>query len=140
MTNQLIQTICYGAPHGLQIQYYDGQIVTIDPSLMFRTCNEIPVHTAISALIYKEAKLLLHSTSKLTDPILDGGKVPLDEYWKADEEQYFSTIGLEEVKRNLLCGFIDLIPNIFIQWLIENHFNLFNLPSEYFTEKSTVKL
>lgn len=143
MNHQLIQTICTLAPYGLQVRYND-EIWTIDALLngMSETAtNEKKMMVSLSIYLVesKQAKLLLHSTSKLTEPILEGGKVPIEEYWKADEEQYFSTIGLEKVKQNLLCGYIDLIPHIFIQWLIENHFNLFNLSEEYFTEKSTVK-
>lgn len=85
MTNhQLIQTICYGAPHGLQVQCESGLILTIDPYSQgdINTENNISVHFAIDVVVNKKAKLLLHSTSKLTEPILDDGKVPIVELFK----------------------------------------------------------
>lgn len=147
MTNhQLIQTICYGAPHGLQVQW-NNTIWTIDPNL--QTINEtsiiqkrITIGFAIYLVENKKSKLLLHSTRKLTENILD------------DENDFFYQLNIElcDILGTSQCEYFvnNLIGKKYYamdinkfqevnQFLIENHFNLFNLSEEYFTEKSTFK-
>lgn len=170
--HQLIQTICYGAPHGLQVQYA-GEIWTIDPKAvkMSEFAKEEKIMTipfAIGVVSRYAGKLLLHSTSKLTDPILEGGKVPIVELFKIafpDNERYHLTEKGTILKKHLLghleflyhfekssfisrhynkewhvIGYFN-IPNQLelFNFMIAKGFNLFNLSEEYVVEKSTVK-
>lgn len=172
MNNQLIQTICYGAPYGLQVQYKNGHIYTINPEHYGsdHTNKTIGINSAIKDAENKHAKLLLHSTSKLTEPVLDGGKVPIVELFKiCMKNNYYPKdffkkekpiFYIEDDAVNLKIGaFIfgyDLLDSSFVlvledcnltvfnqlelfNFMFENHFNLFNLSEEYFTEKSTLK-
>jgi len=171
MTNhQLIQTICYGAPHGLQVQYKNGQILKINPkNFNYDSKNEeVAIRLAIQDVEKRHAKLLLHSTSKLTEPILEGGKVPIVELFKicmkdkqvpdaffynyvasniengANLEIEDFVFGYDFTDSSFVLGLGDKILTVFNQlelfnFMFENHFNLFNLSEEYFTEKSTLK-
>lgn len=164
MTNhQLIQTICTLAPHGLQVQYKNGQILKINPkNFNYDSKNEeVAIRLAIQDVEKRHAKLLLHSTSKLTEPILEGGKVPIVELLKIKYKGWFerhydnrySETDIEicpsyikaYVKYHaphsieIWLNEIENTPTWITNYLIENHFNPFNLSDEYFTEKSTLK-
>lgn len=104
-----------------------------------------------------EFKPLLHSLEKLTEPILEGGLIPIVELLKIihPKEDYTSKYGLISVSEvghpcawytysanfSLTIWLNDLEKTPF--WIIEKlkewHFNIYDLPKEMYIEKSEVK-
>lgn len=137
--HQLIQTICTLAPYGLQVIYRNGEVFTVNPRDydINNKKQTISIDYAIEWVEQGKAKLLLHSTSKLTESIIDGFE-PRDILEAMDLEKFSPAFPFNNWNK-INLEVIENCPAWFFNQLAQWHFNLFNLPSEYFTEKSTLK-
>ncbi|MGK6342893.1 hypothetical protein ACMGDK_11675 [Chryseobacterium sp. DT-3] len=88
-----------------------------------------------------EVRPILYDLSYLTKEIEHEGErfVPIEELYRADEEQHYSHCDLDDMKHFIRVLPTAQIPYCFIQKLLEWHFNVFNLPPDQFINKATLK-
>jgi len=102
--------------------------------------NTVWDFTIYTTKIHKHHLPLLHSLDKLTEPILEGGLIPLTELYKlwlvktkrTDCTEYQLAFSFD-YSSNLRK---DWLPFWMFEKLKEWHFNIYDLPSEMYIEKS----
>lgn len=156
-TNQ-IKSITIHSAYGVEVEYYDGKIATVDPTLREMTDKairerKITIEHAISIVSQKMAKLRLHSLDKLTQEI--DGKVGIVELAKMVKpnynwiitdngicscEPYYKFI-YRDGSFYLKDSSYREIPNQLelFNYLLEKGYNVFGLSSEYVKEKAISK-
>jgi len=173
MTNErkLELTLCGMLPYGLQMMVgenddREGSFTTLN-GYYFTQKNVLTLQTPIGSFYEHELKPLLHSLDKLTEPILEGGLIPIVELFRLvfggfggyTISQPARMIRIEDSTNKLemnigvgydkeLCFWISSINQEGNDWnpshnqlqlfekLKEWHFNIYDLPSEMYIEKS----
>lgn len=141
-TNQ-IKSITIHSAYGVEVEYYDGKIATVDPTLREMTDKairerKITIEHAISIVSQKMAKLRLHSLDKLTQEI--DGKVGIVELFKIafPEKEHFqlSENGLFVLSKHLV-GCLEFSYDNKKNSFISRHYNkdwqiigYFNVPNQ----------
>jgi len=160
MENQrkLELTLCGMFPYGLKFQLDTSECESTFMSYPIVTLTGVFTDEEYSKTRYKSSKNkigncelkhlkpLLHSFDKLTEPILDGGLIPIEELikitgivsckypdWKLDNQLNFLAISTESYSLDFDTYF--KISEKLKQW----HFNIYDLPSDMYIEKSTLK-
>jgi len=146
MKTNLTQSITIHSAYGVEVEYTDGEIFTVDSKIerYNEPLKKVSVFRAIHDIEQGKAKLLLHSLDKLTQEI-DGkvGIVELFQYPKCNYNVY-QEIDNYCVKFDFEGDFIiEKIPKDLttitlwqFNYLLANHYNVLGLSSEYFKEKS----
>jgi len=168
MKTNLTQSITIHSAYGVEVEYTDGEIFTVDSKIerYNEPLKKVSVFRAIHDIEQGKAKLLLHSLDKLTQEI--DGKVGIVELFKICMKgknipnDFFDDYKIKIVDDavNLEIGAFtfgyDLLDNSFVlvledeiltvfnqlelfNYLLANHYNVFGLSSEYFKEKSEIK-
>jgi len=174
MTNELKLelTLCEMLPYGLNINFdnkINGVLVGYDSTNLFdlKVLEEFDNNTTIyKSWCINDTKPLLHSLDKLTEPIIEGGLIPIFELAKlaigkecklkdvyVEESGVIYTVDLNckshtiikfhyatdcnsfYLTRNGKSSFVNNQLELF-EKLKEWHFNLNDLPSEMYIEKS----
>jgi len=139
-TRKLELTLCGMLPYGLKAKCIDDELANGWDSMsqykkgyIFEIDNE-----DLNCDISKHYKPLLHSLDKLTEPILDGGLVPIKVLgW----EYYDGQLGNLEYclygeSPRVAINPLDYLNDL--EQLKEWHFNVYSLDAEYYIEKSTI--
>jgi len=165
MKTNLTQAITIHSAYGVEVEYENGEIWKIDPTVTIYAMDDklVGVSMAINDIQQGKAKLLLHSLDKLTKEI--DGKVGIVELFKICMKgknipnDFFDDYKIKIVDDavNLEIGAFtfgyDLLDNSFVlvledeiltvfnqlelfNYLLEKGYNVFGLSSEYVKEKS----
>lgn len=156
MNNQkkLELTLCGMLPYGLKI-YIENLRPNKITLLNGVQSDKIIMHSLVKEGYFKvkinESKPLLHSLDKLTEPILDGGLIPIVELAKMVKKEYewavlrnnvcsctfysftyrYNSFYLKDSSYRLVMGQLELFEK-----LKEWHFNIYDLPKKMYIEKS----
>jgi len=157
MKTNLTKAITIHSAYGVEVEYTDGEIFTVDSKIerYNEPLKKVSVFRAIHDIEQGKAKLLLHSLDKLTQEI--DGKVGIVELAKVSWGNIDWEVGKDCAKNELHgCHFkYHSLDNSFscgdgqhwavnnqlelFNYLLANHYNVFGLSSEYFKEKSISK-
>jgi len=142
MTNdrKLELTLCGMLPYGLQFQHFDENYEeTLICKVVEWRGDEVTLSNGERDLYVsvKDTAPLLHSLDKLTEPILEGGLIPIVVIRELimNKGNYSSyDISWMKVKFD-----IELLPFYICEKLKEWHFNIYDLPKKMYIEKSEIK-
>lgn len=144
MNNQkkLELTLCGMLPYGLKIKTSMGVIPLVKSNHTVSLMNGLLIEDVESNKNYLP---LLHSLDKLTEPILEGGLIPIVELYNKPFEydvyvdrgnyciryKYNTESMTERIRKDL-----QTTQHWIIEKLKEWHFNIYDLPKEMYIEKS----
>jgi len=161
MKTNLTQAITIHSAYGVEVEYTDGEIFTVDSKIerYNEPLKKVSVFRAIHDIEQGKAKLLLHSLDKLTQEI--DGKVGIVELLKIKHKSWFGRHyddRYSETDIEICPAYIkayvkyhaphsievwlnemENTPTWITNYLLANHYNVFGLSSEYFKEKSISK-
>jgi len=144
MTNEkkLELTFCGMLPYGLKAQCIDDELANGRDSMsQYKKGHVFEIYNEdLDSEISKHFKPLLHSLDKLTEPVLDGGLIPIKENEFLKKLTWIK--GWENIK-SMSDLFVSYSAskslseiNEIIEELKKLHVNIYDLPSEMFIEKS----
>lgn len=155
-------TLCGMLPYGLQIntkneirtlveqmpnEYFSNSGYSGNDKIDIALCIRIGIH-----------KPLLHSLNKLTEPILEGGLIPIVELAKIHDKKINWCLSGQSAVGNGYTFYYDMAYGSFVgcygfpvipnpinfqielfEKLKEWHFNIYDLPKEMYIEKSNIR-
>ena len=158
-SKKLELTLCGMLPYGLKVKTKFGITEVDRVDVKYKLIDTNPnIDEYANKTKFENCKPLLHSLDKLTDPILEGGLIPIVELLKIKHKSWwnvhsFDRYGKIETKEtpNYSQAYFYLMATLSIDvwknnlenepyWVIEKlkewHFNLYDLPKEMYIEKS----
>ena len=128
-------TLCGMLPYGLKCKFTTDEVYTL--------IGIVNKDLWLKELTYPadsfSCKPLLHSLDELTEPILEGGLIPINELWRMIKYEARPDIyNPNWLSRSFLS--LETEPFWITEKLKEWHFNIYDLPKEMYIKKSTVNL
>jgi len=138
MTNErkLELTLCGLVPHKAKCSYTLSDVIKLSSEQKDEIReSDLTADNLRFNILY--SKPLLHSLDKLTEPILEGGFIPVELILNDWNTMVLSG---EEYKEKDLPKNPAYMENWIVECLKEWHFNIYDLPKEMYIEKSTLNL